>query len=141
LIASIARKLEESSPNTVTLFSFWQDQNTIDKTVIVTKNHFVTFICVYFLSYYLELNLTICKVTLFFKIFSIFSSTLFSVAIRTHCPAIAYNVSAAWRRRGLHCRSDGRKTSKSAQTFRRATPPLAPNRLLSAGIFISFPDL
>ena len=38
------------------------------------------------------------------------------------------NVPAAWRRRGFHYRSDGRKTSKFAQTFGRATAPLAPNR-------------
>ena len=50
------------------------------------------------------------------------------------CPPLACNVPAAWRRRGLHCRSDGRKTSKFAQTFGRATAPLAPNRPLSAGI-------
>jgi hypothetical protein len=41
---------------------------------------------------------------------------------------LAPNVVAAWRRRGFHCRSDGRKTSKFAQTFGRVTAPLAPNR-------------
>ena len=33
----------------------------------------------------------------------------------------------SWRRRGLHCRSHGRKTCKFAQTFRRVTAPLAPS--------------
>ena len=50
-------------------------------------------------------------------------------------PAIAYNVPAAWRRRGFHCRSGGNETFKSPQTFGRATAPLAPNRPLHAGIF------
>jgi hypothetical protein len=45
---------------------------------------------------------------------------------------MAANVPAAWGRRGFHCRSDGRKTSKSAQTFERATAPLAPSRSLAA---------
>jgi hypothetical protein len=44
------------------------------------------------------------------------------------CPPLAHNVLAAWRKRGFHCRSDGRKTCKSAQTFGRVTAPLAPNR-------------
>ena len=41
----------------------------------------------------------------------------------------------AWGRRGFHCRSDGRKTCKFAQTFRRVTSLLAPNRSLGAGDF------
>ena len=48
---------------------------------------------------------------------------------------MASNVPAAWRRRGFHCRLDGRKTSKFAQTFGRVTAPLAPNRPLVAGSF------
>jgi hypothetical protein len=35
---------------------------------------------------------------------------------------------------GFHCRSDGRKACKFAQTFGRVTARPAPNRLLSAGI-------
>jgi hypothetical protein len=51
---------------------------------------------------------------------------------------IAANVAAAWRRRGFHCRSHGRKTCKFAQTFRRVTAPLAPNRSLAAGFLSLF---
>ena len=59
--------------------------------------------------------------------------------VKLHCRSqLALNVPAAWRRRGFHCRSDGSKTSKFAQTFGRATAPLAPNRPLSAGIFFLF---
>jgi hypothetical protein len=49
---------------------------------------------------------------------------------------LAYNIPAAWRRRGFHCRSDGNETSKLPQTFGRATAPLAPNRPLAAGLFV-----
>ncbi|MCL1849831.1 MAG: hypothetical protein FWF70_00210, partial [Bacteroidetes bacterium] len=60
-------------------------------------------------------------------------TNIFSIKIRDcqHKKLLALNVPAAWRRRGFHCCSDGRKTSKFAQTFGRATAPLAPNRPLA----------
>jgi hypothetical protein len=42
-------------------------------------------------------------------------------------PYYLLSVVAAWRRRGFHCRSDWSITCKFAQTFGRATAPLAPN--------------
>ena len=67
-------------------------------------------------------------------IVSVFYLKILLLIFRTRCTLVSHNVPAAWRRRGFHCRSYGRQTSKFAQTFGRATAPLAPNRPLSAGI-------
>ena len=69
------------------------------------------------------------------KNFLVFISLCSHNSVDLHFRRVAANVPAALRRRGLHCRLDGRKTSKSAQTFGRVTASLAPNRPLAAGVF------
>ena len=78
------------------------------------------------------------KYNTYFLEFHGFTINLYSFFLLL-CPAIAYNVPAAWRSGGFHCTCCGVITFKFALNCPRGTAAIAPNRPLAAGVcYIAF---